>query len=158
MEVNGQLRAPAALPPGKTAGTYWIRDWVGLWAGLDVSEGRENSLCSLRRCIIQNLYMSDLCEYRISPAWLQWFVNRFLPSQKENKMKLLHDRRALVHVTKILPWKAFGVSSRPVRHASFQDPAVLLVSLPPLKLTRPPFCNYCCIKLISMTLGCPLVA
>jgi hypothetical protein len=29
MEVNGQLHASAALPPG----THWIGGWVGLWAG-----------------------------------------------------------------------------------------------------------------------------
>jgi hypothetical protein len=36
MEVNGQLRAPAALPSGKDPpGTHWIGDWVGPRAVLD---------------------------------------------------------------------------------------------------------------------------
>jgi len=35
MEVSGQLRAPAALLPGKCLGTHWIGDWVILRAGLD---------------------------------------------------------------------------------------------------------------------------
>ena len=35
MGVDGQLHAPAALPPGKRAGTHCIRGWVGPRAGLD---------------------------------------------------------------------------------------------------------------------------
>jgi len=38
MEVSGQLHAHAALPPGKQPSTRWLRDWVGLVAGLDSSE------------------------------------------------------------------------------------------------------------------------
>lgn len=34
----------------------------------------------------------------------------------------------------------------------------VLVSLPPHKFTRPLFCNYCFIKFISVSLGCPSVA
>ena len=33
--VSGQRQAPAALPPGKRAGTHCIRGWVGPRAGLD---------------------------------------------------------------------------------------------------------------------------
>jgi hypothetical protein len=29
MDVSGQLHPPPALPPGKSAGTDWIGDWVG---------------------------------------------------------------------------------------------------------------------------------
>jgi hypothetical protein len=37
MKVNGQLHAPAALPPRETApGTRWIGGLVGPRAGLDV--------------------------------------------------------------------------------------------------------------------------
>jgi hypothetical protein len=40
--VNGQLHAPAALPPGKEPpGTHWIRDWVDPRAGLDDLEKRK---------------------------------------------------------------------------------------------------------------------
>jgi hypothetical protein len=35
MEVSGQLHAPAALPPGKAAGTHWIGGWVGPRGVLD---------------------------------------------------------------------------------------------------------------------------
>ena len=35
MRVSGQLRAPAALPPGKKPGTYCIGGWLGPRAGLD---------------------------------------------------------------------------------------------------------------------------
>jgi hypothetical protein len=36
MEVNGQLQAPSALPPGKEPPVpNCIRGWVGLRAGLD---------------------------------------------------------------------------------------------------------------------------
>jgi hypothetical protein len=36
MEVSGQLHAPAASPPGKTAtGTHWIGGWVGPRTVLD---------------------------------------------------------------------------------------------------------------------------
>jgi hypothetical protein len=36
MEVNGQLLAPPALPPGeKTPGTHWLGDWVGPRAVVD---------------------------------------------------------------------------------------------------------------------------
>jgi hypothetical protein len=41
MEVSIQLHAPAALPPGKNAGTNWIWDGVGPRAGLDVLEKRK---------------------------------------------------------------------------------------------------------------------
>jgi hypothetical protein len=29
MDVNGQLHAPAALPPGEAPGAHWIGGWVG---------------------------------------------------------------------------------------------------------------------------------
>jgi hypothetical protein len=36
MNVSGHLRAPAALPPGKTApGTHWMGGWLGPRDGLD---------------------------------------------------------------------------------------------------------------------------
>jgi hypothetical protein len=35
MGVGGQRHAPAALPPGKRAGTHCIGGWVGPRAGLD---------------------------------------------------------------------------------------------------------------------------
>ena len=35
MEVGGQSQAPAALPPGKRNGAYFIGGWVGPRAGLD---------------------------------------------------------------------------------------------------------------------------
>jgi hypothetical protein len=38
MRVGGQLHAPAALPPGKRAGTHCIGGWVGPRAGLDGCE------------------------------------------------------------------------------------------------------------------------
>jgi hypothetical protein len=41
MEVSGQLHAPAALPPGKGPGTYWIGGWVGPRAGQDAMEKRK---------------------------------------------------------------------------------------------------------------------
>ena len=37
-EVSGELHAPAALPPGRKAGAYWMECWVGARASLDVSE------------------------------------------------------------------------------------------------------------------------
>jgi hypothetical protein len=41
MEVSGQLRAPATLPPEKVAGTHWIVGWVGPRAVLDAVVRRE---------------------------------------------------------------------------------------------------------------------
>jgi hypothetical protein len=38
MGVDGQLHAPAALPPGKRPGTHGIEGWVGPRAGLDGCE------------------------------------------------------------------------------------------------------------------------
>jgi len=35
MGLGGQYHAPAALPPGKKTGTYFIGGWVGLSTGLD---------------------------------------------------------------------------------------------------------------------------
>ena len=35
MVVGGHYHAPAALPPGKTPGTYCIGGWLGPRAGLD---------------------------------------------------------------------------------------------------------------------------
>ena len=35
MGVGGQRHAPAAIPSGKRAGTYFIGGWVGTMAGLD---------------------------------------------------------------------------------------------------------------------------
>jgi hypothetical protein len=44
MEVNGQLHAPAALPPGKEPpGTHCIGGWVGPRAGLDAVVRRKIS-------------------------------------------------------------------------------------------------------------------
>jgi hypothetical protein len=38
-KVSDQFRAPAGLPPGEgTQGTHWIRNWVGLRAGLDAAQ------------------------------------------------------------------------------------------------------------------------
>jgi hypothetical protein len=38
MEVRGELKDTAVLPPGRNTGTPWIGDWVGPRAGLDISE------------------------------------------------------------------------------------------------------------------------
>jgi len=35
MEVNSQLRVPAALPLGKVSVTHWIGGWVGPAVGLE---------------------------------------------------------------------------------------------------------------------------
>jgi hypothetical protein len=46
MEVNPQLHAPAALPPGEKApGTHWIGDWVSPRGGLVVVEKRKLLQC-----------------------------------------------------------------------------------------------------------------
>jgi hypothetical protein len=36
MEVSGQLKASAALAPGKNPRTHWIEGWVGLRSSLDI--------------------------------------------------------------------------------------------------------------------------
>jgi hypothetical protein len=38
MGVGDQIHTPAALPPGKKAGTHWIWGGVGLTAGPEVSD------------------------------------------------------------------------------------------------------------------------
>lgn len=38
MEVSGQLHASAVLFPGNDDGTYYMGDWVGSRADLDISE------------------------------------------------------------------------------------------------------------------------
>jgi hypothetical protein len=42
MEINGQLHAPAALPPLKAPGTHWIGGCVGPRAGFDAVEKEKN--------------------------------------------------------------------------------------------------------------------
>jgi hypothetical protein len=41
LEVNGQIQAPAALPPRKAPDTHWIGGWVDPRAGLDDVEKRK---------------------------------------------------------------------------------------------------------------------
>jgi len=35
MDVSGHHHVLATLPPGRTPGTHWVGEWVGLRAGLD---------------------------------------------------------------------------------------------------------------------------
>jgi hypothetical protein len=48
MEASGQLHVPAALPPGKDPGTYWIGSWVGPRAGLDTETAKKSNLYPCR--------------------------------------------------------------------------------------------------------------
>jgi hypothetical protein len=47
--MGGQLYAPAALPPGKNAGTHCIGSWVNPRAGLDVEKRKFLTLPGLER-------------------------------------------------------------------------------------------------------------
>jgi hypothetical protein len=42
MEVSGQHHAPAALPPEKKPGAYWVGGWMGIRAGRDVCQKRKS--------------------------------------------------------------------------------------------------------------------
>jgi hypothetical protein len=62
MGVDGQLYAPAALPPGKRPGTHRIGGWVGPRAGLDGCEKSRptgiffNIFISILQCLLQIMF------------------------------------------------------------------------------------------------------
>jgi hypothetical protein len=55
MKVNGQLEAPASLPPRKDTDMNFIGDWVSLTAGLDAVAKKTLILEGNRTPIIQSL-------------------------------------------------------------------------------------------------------
>ena len=92
MEVGGQRHAPAALPPGKTPGTHWIRGWVGPRAGVD-GYGKSH----LQRDSVPTLFTSSWFAW-LSSGWL-FFI--------EVMTTLWQVKRGCSKEDWIVMWRAF---------------------------------------------------